>query len=55
MKYIRASRKIERAIDALIELQQDYNEECQKAEILYDVQVTLGKLNEMSTKIDMKS
>ena len=55
MKQIRASKKIEKAIDALIDLQQDYNDECQKAEILYDVQTTLDKLNEMSTKMDLVS
>ncbi len=52
MKAIRAGRKIEKAIDALIDLQQDYQEECEAAKILYEVQVTLDKLNSMNAALD---
>ncbi|KKM08042.1 hypothetical protein LCGC14_1727860 [marine sediment metagenome] len=52
MKYIRASRKVEKAIDALIDLQQDYYEECQRAEIEYEVQITLDTLNRLNTALD---
>ena len=52
MKIIRASRKLEKAIDALIDLQQDYTDECAAAKIQYEVQITLDRLNGMSTAID---
>ena len=52
MKVIRASRKVEKAIDALIDLQQDYSEECAAAKIEYEVQITLDRLNSMSSSID---
>ena len=55
MKYTLAGKKIDRAIDALIDLQQDYNEEAQQAEILYDLQTVIDKLNGMNASLDMKS
>ena len=52
MKIIRASKKIDKAIDALIDLQQDYNDEMMKAEVGYDVQTTLDTLNRIRNQID---
>ena len=52
MKVIRASRKIERAIDALIDLQQDYADECEAAKIQYDLQIILDRLNGLSSSMD---
>lgn len=52
MQLIRAGKKIEKAIDALVSLQQDYNEECQAAGIMYDLQTTIDKINSMGTAID---
>ncbi len=51
MKAIRASRKVEKAIDALIDLQQDYCEECVAAKIEYEVQITLDRLNHINNEL----
>jgi len=51
MKLIRASKKVDKAIDALIDLQQDHSEECEKAEIQYEVQIILDKLNSINSSL----
>jgi len=50
MKAIRAENKINKAIDALIDLQQDYYDKVDAAKIEYEVQITLT-LNRMSNAI----
>ncbi len=52
MKVIRAGKKVEKAIDALIDLQQDYSDECAAAKIQYEVQIILDKLNGISASLD---
>uniref|UniRef100_A0A6M3LSC8 Uncharacterized protein n=1 Tax=viral metagenome TaxID=1070528 RepID=A0A6M3LSC8_9ZZZZ len=52
MKIIRASRKVEKAIDALIDLQQDYMDEITAAEVVYDVGTVLDTLNRISTALE---
>ena len=53
MKIIRAGRKVERAIDALIDLQQDYTDEVMAAKVTYELGIVLDTLNRISTAIDM--
>ena len=53
MKIVRASKKLDKAIDALIDLQQDYADEVEAAEVTYDLAITIDTLNRMSTAIDM--
>ncbi len=53
MKIVRATKKIEKAIDALIDLQQDYADECAAAKIEYEVQITLDRLNGMSAAVGL--
>jgi len=52
MKPVLAGRKVEKAIDAMIELQQDYNEEMLAAGAEGEVQYILDNLNRISNKID---
>jgi len=51
MKYIRAESKVAKAINALIELKEDYNEEVIKAEIAYDLEIAIDTLNRLSTAL----
>ncbi len=53
MKIIRASKKVEKAIDALIELKEDYGEEVEAAKVNYDLEITIDSLNRLSTAIEM--
>lgn len=51
MKIIRAENKVNKAIDALIDLQQDYTDECAAAQVQYEVQIILDKLNAVASRI----
>jgi len=53
MKIIRASKKVEKAIDALIELKEDYGDEVEAAKVNYDLEIVIDTLNRISTDIDM--
>ena len=55
MKFTRASNKVNKAIDAMVDLQQDYTQECIKTGITYEVQIILDKLNEIRGQLDNQS
>ena len=55
MKYIRAETKIAVAINKLIELKEDYQEEVVGAEIAYELEITIDRLNRLATALISKS
>ena len=52
MKIVRASKRVDKAIDAILDLQQDYGDEVTKAGVGYDVGRVADMLNHISTAID---
>ena len=54
MKFNRAEHKAEKAIDALIDLQQDYHDELSKAEGLYETERALDLIRSVISKLSNK-
>jgi len=54
MKFNRADRKAEKALDALIDLQSDYMDEIQKAEVIYELQAAIDTVNRIRTSLSLK-
>lgn len=52
MKYILAGKKADKAVDALIDLQQDYMDEVLGAKVEYELSQALDLINQIRTALD---
>ena len=55
VKFTRALYKAQKGIDACIDLQCDYQDEIQQADVLYDLQIALDALNNIASSLMMKT